>query len=239
MFDNSAEIYDALYSFKNYKHEADTIRQYLNRLNPNVTSLLDVACGTGKHIEYLTDYFTIDGIDLNERFIQTAQKRNSSSNFWCVDMTSFQLNKKYDVVMCLFSSIAYVKTLIRVKESIDQFKRHLSDTGIIIIEPWYTPDTWEPGFVSVLNSETESHKISRMSHAARDGDISILNFEYLVGSIHGIEHKKERHELGLFKHEELIDVFEATGMKVEYDSEGISGRGLYILSFLKEEDNSV
>lgn len=81
-----------------------------------------------------------------------------------------------------------------------------------------------------MNSETENYQISRMSHADREGDISILNFEYLVGSSQGIEHFKERHELGLFSHEQLMKMFEATGMEVEYDSKGISGRGLYLLS---------
>lgn len=74
MFDKSAEFYDALYSFKNYKNEADTIRDYIYARNPRVKSVLDVACGTGKHIEYLNNHFAVDGIDLNDPFIETAQK---------------------------------------------------------------------------------------------------------------------------------------------------------------------
>ena len=239
MYDNSAKYYDALYSFKNYRQEADAIREYILKQNPDVTSVLDVACGTGKHIEYLSHYFTVDGVDLNEKFIRIAKQRNPSSSFWCADMTTLHIDRKYDVVMCLFSSIAYVKTLESIRKTVNQFIRHLTDNGIIIVEPWFTPEAWEPGFVSVLNSEYQDYKISRMSHADRDGDISILNFEYLVGSNQGIEHFKERHELGLFEHNELVQVFRESRMKVEYDSYGISGRGIYILRKFEEGGNSI
>lgn len=133
MFDKSAEFYDALYSFKNYKNEADTIRDFIFARNPRVRSVLDVACGTGKHAECLSNYFEVDGIDLNDPFIQTAKKRNPSSNFWCADMTSFQLNKKYDVVMCLFSSIAYVKTLKLVEQTVEQFINHILILDLLLL----------------------------------------------------------------------------------------------------------
>jgi trans-aconitate methyltransferase len=239
MFNNSAEVYDALYSYKDYKQESLMIRDYIFSRNPNANSVLDVACGTGKHTEYLSSDFTIDGIDINESFVQIAKNRNPRSNFWNKDMTSFHLNKHYDIVMCLFSSIAYVKTLDYVKQTVEQFKNHLTDQGLIIIEPWFQPNQWNKGYVSTLNGETDDFKVSRMSHADREGNISILNFEYLLGTSDGIQHYTEKHELGLFTHEELLDVFTRTGLNVEYDKTGISGRGTYVLSRFKEEGNSV
>jgi SAM-dependent methyltransferase len=232
MFDNSADLYDALYSFKDYKKECSSIRDYIIRRNPNANSVLDVACGTGKHIEYLSSHFSIDGIDLNKRFVEIAKNRNPNSNFWCEDMTAFHLNRKYDIVMCLFSSIAYVKTLESVKQTVEQFKNHLDHQGVILIEPWFQPDNWNEGYVSILNGETDGIKVSRMSHAEREGNISILNFEYLIGTSVGIQSHRERHELGLFTHEELMDVFKSHGLNVEYDRNGISGRGMYVLSRL-------
>ena len=37
------------------------------------------------------------------------------------DMTDFNMGKTYDVVMCLFSSIGYVKTLENVAASLQNF----------------------------------------------------------------------------------------------------------------------
>ncbi|TVX94388.1 class I SAM-dependent methyltransferase [Paenibacillus agilis] len=229
MFDKSAQLYDVIYSFKDYEQEAEQIRDYIHSRHSGVRTVLDVACGTGRHVEYLNRAYRVDGIDLNKEFVALAQHRNPDSSFWCEDMTQFDVGRKYDVVMCFFSSIAYAKTLDAVVRTVQQFSNHLEDGGLILIEPWFTPEVWQPGFVSMIQHQTEEYQICRMTHADTEHGLSILNFEYLIGSKTGIEHRKERHELGLFGQEELTQAFEALGMKVEYDPVGLIGRGMYVL----------
>lgn len=53
-------------------------------------------------------------------------------------------------------------------------------------------------------------------------------FDYLFGSKAGIEYFSEEHEMGLFNTEELIEAFEKVGLDVQYDEQGISGRGLFV-----------
>ena len=50
----------------------------------------------------------------------------------------------------------------------------------------------------------------------------------MVGTPQGIETFKERHELGLFTHEEYLGAFRNAGLEVNHDPEGLDGRGLYI-----------
>ena len=47
----SAELYDKIYGFKDYAQEAEAIHQTIQRFKPGAKTLLDVACGTGKHLE--------------------------------------------------------------------------------------------------------------------------------------------------------------------------------------------
>src|SRR5687768_13738773 len=113
MFSNSAEYYDRIYSkFKNYEEECEKIQKILQIRQPHASTILDVACGTGKHAQILHDEYgySIDGVDLEEKFVETARENIPSGNFYQADMTNFSLGKTYDVVMCLFSSIGYVKT---------------------------------------------------------------------------------------------------------------------------------
>jgi hypothetical protein len=145
-------------------------------------------------------------------------------------MTNFKINQKFDVIVCLFSSIGFVKTLDKVKHTVHQFMKHLTDRGLIIIEPWFTPDQWIPGYISVLHEEAGGYKVLRMSHAELDGTLSISNERYLIGSKDGIIHLEERHVLGLFTHEELTNIFYDLGLVIEYDPQGICGKGTYILS---------
>jgi SAM-dependent methyltransferase len=227
MFDKTASYYDLIYSSKDYQREANDIQDYLVKVCPQARDILDVACGTGKHAQYLSEYYQVDGIDSNPSFIEIASARNPDGQYYCKDMMKFQLPKQYDVVLCLFSSIAYVKTFDGLVDTLGQLYNHVKASGCLIVEPWFAPDTWESGRYDMLTVEDETHKICRMSHTTREGLVSILHFQYLISSLNGIEHYKERHELGLFTRNNMLQAFQMAGFTCEYDSVGISGRGMY------------
>lgn len=47
----TADIYDAIYAYKNYDAEADAILRLAGEsLGRQANSLLDMGCGTGKHL---------------------------------------------------------------------------------------------------------------------------------------------------------------------------------------------
>jgi trans-aconitate methyltransferase len=98
VFSVTAEIYDAIYAFKDYAGETLKIRQLVARERPGAKTLLDVACGTGEHARLLTTEFDVDGIDLEPKFVESARAKNPAGRFSVGDMRSFQLGKRYDVV---------------------------------------------------------------------------------------------------------------------------------------------
>lgn len=106
MFDKSAHLYDLAYSFKDYAGESAWVRNAVHSRVPHATSLLDVACGTGKHLEYLGAEFDCQGLDLNPVFVELAQHR-TGTRVHCASMDSFELDERFDAVVCLFSSIGY------------------------------------------------------------------------------------------------------------------------------------
>lgn len=65
MFSKSARFYDAIYSFKDYPAEADLVTRYVRDAAPDASTLLDVACGTGLHMEHLRRNFIVEGVDLD------------------------------------------------------------------------------------------------------------------------------------------------------------------------------
>lgn len=230
MFAKSAQYYDLIYSsFKDYESEAEKIAHLIQNLNPNAQTILDVACGTAEHAKLLNENYNyqVDGIDLDENLLEIARQKNPNARFEVADMTNFDLRQKYDIVMCLFSAIGYVKTLENVRKTLQCFKDHLSPDGLIIVEPWFTPDGWEAGHLYMKTVESDNLKVCRMSISERVGNLSNLHFEYLIGTTEGIQHETEFHELGLFTVEEMINCFKSVGLEVNYDSTGISGRGLY------------
>jgi hypothetical protein len=55
-----------------------------------------------------------------------------------------------------------------------------------------------------------------------------MDMHYLVGTPEGTEHFVEHHEMGLFEVEEIHSALEAAGLRVDYDPQGLTGRGLWI-----------
>ncbi|OQA19375.1 MAG: dTDP-3-amino-3,4,6-trideoxy-alpha-D-glucopyranose [bacterium ADurb.Bin363] len=88
-------------------------------------------------MRYLKEY-EIDGLDINREFIDIAKTKNPGGNYFAGDMKDFNTGKKYDVLMCLFSSIGYVLTPENLTKTFICFRKHLNDRGIVIVEPWFT-----------------------------------------------------------------------------------------------------
>ena len=144
------------------------------------------------------------------------------------DMTTFNLGRPFDVVTCLFSSIGYVKTLDNLFRTVQCMARHLTPGGVLLIEPWFTPETWHPGTVSARFIDEPNLKIARINTSFVQGRLSYMDLHYLIGTPEGTEHYVERHELGLFTTEEMMRVLTACGLEATYDQDGLSGRGLFI-----------
>jgi ubiquinone/menaquinone biosynthesis C-methylase UbiE len=214
---------------KDYIAEANKVHQFIQRYKrAEGNTLLDVACGTGAHAGPLSEHYKVDGLDLDANMLQVARKKYPKIKFHHGDMTSFNLGHQFDVITCLFSSIGYVNTKSNLQKAIKNMERHLLPGGVLLVEPWFTPEQWNPGRVFVLRVEKPDIKIIRMSRGGQKGKISSIEFQYLIGTPKGIEHSIEHHTLGLFSHEEYLDTLRSTGLKVVHNKKGLDGRGLYI-----------
>lgn len=229
MFTKSVQYYDKIYSFKDYRAECRKLGALIEEhLLSGGRRLLDVACGTGRHIKYLRDRFEVEGLDISPDLLEVARQRNPDIPFHLGNMIDFDLGDAFDVVTCLFSSIGYVKTLENLSHALTSMAHHLSPGGILIIEPWFTPENWHPETVHAAFIDEPELKIARVNTSFVDGRLSYFDLHHLIGTPEGTEHFVERHELGLFETQEMSAAFAEEGLEVTYDAEGLTGRGLYI-----------
>jgi len=231
MFTKAAAFYDAIYAAmgKDYAGEAQRLHELIQQYKrcPGNT-LLDVACGTGRHLAFLQQWYDVEGLDLDDAMLAIARRRCPDVVFHQADMVDFDLGRQFDVIVCLFSSIGYVKTVPKLRQAMQTMSRHVHSGGVIIIEPWLTPETYQAGRIHAQFVDQPELKLARMNISAVEDGVSVLNFHYLVATPEGIKHFTERHELGLFSHDDYLAAFRASGLEVVYDPEGLTGRGLYI-----------
>ena len=225
------EIYDAVYDrpeLKDYDAEAERLRSLVASERPDARTLLDVACGTGLHLERLAPHFEVAGLDLEPRLLARARERVPAARFHEGDMLTFELDERFDVVTCLFSAIAHVRTIERFALALQNFARHLSPGGLVIVEPWLEPERYETGRLDMQVVDRPELKVVRMNTTAREGDVSILEMRYLVGTPSGMRVYEERHEMGLFTLSAQLDAMGRAGLDAWLDPEGLMGRGLLL-----------
>jgi SAM-dependent methyltransferase len=222
------EIYDAIHQYKDYGEEVLYLIEVIRSRAPDARTLLDVACGTGNHLSALSAAFTVEGLDLSAGMLERAKAKRPSTRFFQGDMADFDLDAKYDVVCCLFRSIGYVRTPDTLRSAVVSMAKHLTNNGILVIEPFFRPDTYWTGRVTMNQVDQPDLKIVWMYASERQGDMAIMKAHYLVGRPGGIEHFTELHELGLFSRADYSSAFEAAGLQLEYDETGPTRVGLYL-----------
>jgi len=231
MFAKSAEFYDAMYAtFKDYKAESAELAALLRRLNPRCALVLDVACGTGEHLHHLTmtHGFEVAGLDLDQGLLDVARQKTPQARLLCADMLSFDLPDRFDAILCLFSSIAYVKSLDAVERVFRRFRSHLRPDGVVVVEPWFEPGQLNPQFVMRQEFVVGGMNVERQGHTDVVDRLSIVHFDYRIVERGEERTEAESHELGLFTRGEMLAAFASADLAAEYDPAGLTGRGLYI-----------
>jgi SAM-dependent methyltransferase len=229
VFNRSARLYDAIYaSIRDYPREAGELDRLLQERRPGARTLLDVACGTGAHLEHLAGRYEVEGLDLDPEMLAVARERLPKATLHEADMAAFDLGKRFDAVVCLFSSIGYMTTEERLRSAIASMAGHLEARGVLVVEPWLVPDQWRDGHVGAVFVDEPKQKIARIDTPRRAGTLTIIDFHYLVGTVDGVLHFTERHETALYTVEQYLAAFDAAGLRAEHDPQGPMGRGLYV-----------
>lgn len=231
IYARSAAYYDAIYRAqgKDYAAESARVRELIEtHKRSSGNALLDVACGTGGHLEHLRAWYDCQGLDIDRTMLALAGARVPGIPLHLQDMIGFKVDGRFDAIICLFSAIAYLPSVQRLDQTLVTMARHLQPGGVVLVEPWVRPQEWIDGLVAADFADEPALKVARMSISRRDGNASILNFHYMVAASDGVRTFVEPHRLMLFSDAEYRAAFTKARLNVEYDERGLSGRGLYI-----------
>ena len=115
------------------QHFMDTLTEYLNI--PEGGSILDLACGKGRHAVYLNTLgFDVTGADLSENSINFAKQfENDTLNFEVHDMCK-PFNKPFDAIFNLFTSFGYFEKDEDNLNTIKAIKTDLNEAGFGVID---------------------------------------------------------------------------------------------------------
>lgn len=231
LYGELSKYYDLIYSFKDYKKEAVRIKALVSKYKKSEgKELLDVACGTGHHLNHLKEEFSCTGVDTSKEILEIARKNNEGIAFEDADMTTMDLGKRFDVITCLFSSIGYVKTYSNLEKTIRNFAEHLKKGGAVLIEPWFTKSAYIPGSPHMETYDGKDIKIARLSVSRVKGNLSVIDMHYLVAERdEDVKYFLDRHELGLFEIDQTLKILEEAGLQSRFLKHGlVDKRGMFV-----------
>jgi SAM-dependent methyltransferase len=228
LYQHSAELFDIRYAQKDYASEAAAFSKLLDQIHPMAATLLDVACGTGRHLEHLRSRYQVEGLDLYPKILEIAKTRLIDVPLHQADMTKFDLGRSFDVVTSFFASIAYLGSLDKLRDSISRMAMHLSPGGILFVEPWLTPAAYREGEVVHNFRRTPELAASWMYVMRRKGPLAVWDINWLVGRPEdGVTHFVEHEELSLFTTEEMVCAMRDVGLDVFHHARGLHGYGAF------------
>ncbi len=232
--DAHAAWYDALYAAlgKDHVAEATGLLEVLRaRLGRTPASWLDVACGTGQHLATLADAVPeVVGVDLSPEMLDVARARlGGRVELRVADQRDLRLERTFDVVSSLFSSIGYAKDLEGLDRTLVTLAQHVAPGGALVVEPWVDPSAWEDGRTQVVDVEEAGGRAVRVLTSRREGDTSVLDVAVVSASAGRLTVEREEHRMLLVPRERLLEGLRAAGLDPqEVAGQGDRGRGLVV-----------
>ncbi len=228
-----AEYYDKFYlERKDYKKEAKIVKKIIEELESKKTlTLLDVGCGTGEHLKYLSSDFRCKGLDINNRMIEIAKSKVPEAKFKIANMIDFRFKDRFDVIICLFGSIGYVQNFPNLKKTIKNYYRHLNDSGLVIVEPWVFKKDFKKGHMSLDTYVDDELKFVRMARSRISTSTWLIFMHYLVGKNQRIEYFTEVHKMLAVNNSDYVKALKLSRFKdIGYLTENLwdSCRGLFV-----------
>jgi len=176
-----SKYYDLLYKDKNYQEEFDYIQKIISKHGSPGKNILDIGCGTGKHLNHFKDAgYNIAGVDLSENMIIEAKKHlNQEEDLICSKASEFKFNKKFDIIISLFHVMSYQTSNDEIEKVFYNVAEHLNNGGLFIFDFWYGPGVLtDPPTVRQKTLENDEIKVIRNANPVHRFNDNIVDVHY-------------------------------------------------------------
>lgn len=220
-----SEVYDALYSDKDYAAEANYITQTLiaHGVQPGA-SVLEVGIGTGRHAQLLKaseGNFRILGVEPSTSMADQARSRGLAVLEGSAQIALPQLpDGKYDAVLALFHVVSYITDDDELSEFFVQVSRILKPGGIFLFDVWHKDAVLKLGMSErTKRVATQSgNQVVRLASPEIDlaNSLGIVNYEIFIQLEGGSKFDRviEKHTLKFFSPAEINELSRTAGMRL-------------------------
>lgn len=221
--------YDLLYQDKDYQAEADYLHHLITQYSTKSTSILELGSGTGKHANLLAEKgYNILGLERSAEMVAIANKTKANNiDFKVADITDFQIDQSFDVVLSLFHVISYLTYNNSLISTFKHVHTHLNEKGLFIFDIWHSSAVhFQLPEKRTKSFQNEEIHVIRHATPIIDAEQNIVEVNYEInvkdlkaGITTNID---ESHPMRHFSKPEIELLAYATGFEVIHSEEFLS-----------------
>jgi SAM-dependent methyltransferase len=225
-YDLLAEFYDRLMSDSSLRSKQ--VMRCIERYSPAAASLLELGCGTGAVLSGLSAVGSLAGLDISPNMLDIARARLPGVQFFQGDISSFDLGRRFDVIVCTYDVLNHLTEFTRWISCFTCAREHLTEGGLFIFDintVGHLNRECEQPQVHEFDGNTVIINVSAEERAVYEWDVRI--FEHMAGNQYRLQHSRIR-ELGVEIRQileampsgfELLDLADSAGGTPDDESE--------------------
>ena len=134
LYFDHAELYDKMYGvIFDYDEQFSIVDKHMKKRG--MDKVLETACGTGRLAKRLYENgYDVVGLDLSEEMLDIARERVPDIKFVQDDVRDFDLDDRFDAVVCLGHSFAHMINDEDIYRALECFNKHLKKGGLLIMD---------------------------------------------------------------------------------------------------------
>ena len=179
-------------------------------------SYLDLACGTGQHLQLMTERgFVPSGLDNSAFMLARTAERCPSAQLLLCDLAAFGQIAAYDLVTCFLYSIHYSHPLTALTETLRRTWQALKPGGIFIFNAVDARGIRnDNGITTQLTVRDARISFQSSWHYRGEGEVLDLQLSIKRESSAGNEHWNDHHTMTALTLPQLQTMLENIGFEV-------------------------
>ena len=165
LYSTLAYLWPVLNPLDEYTPEVNRIHELVSPYIKGVErpSLLEFGSGGGRLLNHFTRDFVTHAVDLSPQMIEQSTLLNPSTLHSVGDMRSVKLGMKFDVII-VGDSIGYAISEQDLKAVILNCRQHLKKTGVLLLLPDWTQETYTHSHVWRREMEFDQSTVSLVEY---------------------------------------------------------------------------
>ncbi len=137
-YDKFLEYYDKIVRSVNNPIEDEVeflIEDCIKEYKPETKKILELACGTWVVAKELKKAgYKLTGLDISKKMLDKAKENLDAKELVLWDMTDFNLEKKFDTVLCNYNSICHLLKWEQWQKFFENVSNHLEKDGLFVFD---------------------------------------------------------------------------------------------------------